>query len=547
MDFNKISTDLELDINTGTQSKLYTVIIRYSGNLQAISASYNLSFIFLLNGFAITRISKEIILFLTDIPEILYIEPTRKLVYEEAVSAADRALSCFPVAANTFGADEYLSGKGICTAIIDSGLDILHPAFSDDNGYSRILTYWDQNQVGNPPEGYFFGTEYSNTDIQNMIDSDSDVTNYPYDGSGHGTAVASIVSTLAGQTMLIGVATKPDTAAFLCAIDYAVRFSQKISCPLVVNLSYGNNYGDHLGNSMMEQYIDLLQNAGKITVVTGMGNDGNTGRHKYIYSNKETISRIFVENGLLAFNLQLWADYNIQYLFYFIAPNGQRSPVIPANEQVRTHLFDLYNTSVSIQLGTVSPYSTRYEVFISFLAPQNTNGIPGGSWQIVFLPVQNQFFSIHAWLPVAASTTANVFFETPTEELSLTIPASSQYAISVGAYDSRLLTVTPFSGRGLANPQILKPDLVAPGVRIRTATPGGRYTLSSGTSFATPFVSAAAALLMQWGIIDNNDPFLYGARIKSYLRAGAFVLPGTDRTPNNESGYGALCAQTSLP
>ena len=92
-----------------------------------------------------------------------------------------------------------------------------------------------------------------------------------------------------------------------------------------------------------------------------------------------------------------------------------------------------------------------------------------------------------------------------------------------------------------------KPDLVAPGVDIMSAAPGGGYTSRSGTSMATPFVSGSAALLMQWGIVNGNDLFLYGEKLKAYLQRGASELPGLTVYPNSQVGYGALCVRDSLP
>ena len=92
-----------------------------------------------------------------------------------------------------------------------------------------------------------------------------------------------------------------------------------------------------------------------------------------------------------------------------------------------------------------------------------------------------------------------------------------------------------------------KPDLVAPGVGITAAAPGGGYDTKSGTSMAAPFVSGGAALLMEWGIIQGNDPFLYGEKLKAYLIRGARRLPGYPVYPNEQVGWGALCVARSLP
>ena len=120
----------------------------------------------------------------------------------------------------------------------------------------------------------------------------------------------------------------------------------------------------------------------------------------------------------------------------------------------------------------------------------------------------------------------------------------------MGAYDARSFSYADFSGRGAleknAEMWVQKPDLAAPGVRVTTAKAGGGYGEYSGTSFAVPFVTGSAALLMEWGIIRGNDPYLYGEKVKAYLRRGARHLPGYEQWPNNQLGYGVLCVEESL-
>jgi len=108
-------------------------------------------------------------------------------------------------------------------------------------------------------------------------------------------------------------------------------------------------------------------------------------------------------------------------------------------------------------------------------------------------------------------------------------------------------TLAPFSGRGFTwNTRQVKPDLVAPGVDITSCAVGGGYESRSGTSMAAPFVAGSCALLMQWGILQNNDAFLYGEKMKAYLIRGARQLPFSVSYPNPQSGYGALCVSNSL-
>jgi len=47
--------------------------------------------------------------------------------------------------------------------------------------------------------------------------------------------------------------------------------------------------------------------------------------------------------------------------------------------------------------------------------------------------------------------------------------------------------------------------------------------------------------LMQHGIVNGNDPFLYGEKTKAYLWKSARPLPAFSEYPNEKIGWGALC------
>jgi hypothetical protein len=151
------------------------------------------------------------------------------------------------------------------------------------------------------------------------------------------------------------------------------------------------------------------------------------------------------------------------------------------------------------------------------------------------------------WMPSAAVRSEATQFLNPSPDITLTIPSTSDRSITVGAYDASTDALAAFSGRGYTwNTRQVKPDLVAPGVDILSCAPGGGYASRTGTSMATPFVTGSAACLMQWGILEGNDPFLYGEKLKAYLRKGARTLPAFQKYPNPETGWGALCLNDSL-
>jgi subtilisin family serine protease len=205
-----------------------------------------------------------------------------------------------------------------------------------------------------------------------------------------------------------------------------------------------------------------------------------------------------------------------------------------------------------------TPYDTRQEIYIALIPSDDY--IEEGIWTLRLVPIRIRSGYYNAWLPVAGATNAQTGFLKPTLELSLTIPSTSYRAVTVGAYDSRTDSYAAFSGRGFSgipsastitgngNTGLYaqKPDLVAPGVNITSAAPGGGYDTRSGTSMATPFVTGAAALLMQWGILEGNDPYLYGEKLKASLIRGTTTLSGFNEYPNSQVGWGALCVQNSL-
>ena len=60
-------------------------------------------------------------------------------------------------------------------------------------------------------------------------------------------------------------------------------------------------------------------------------------------------------------------------------------------------------------------------------------------------------------------------------------------------------------------------------------------------------MTGAAALLMEYGIVNGNDPYLYGEKVRASLIRGARKLPFQERQPPPLVGWGALCVADSIP
>ena len=189
------------------------------------------------------------------------------------------------------------------------------------------------------------------------------------------------------------------------------------------------------------------------------------------------------------------------------------------------------------------------------MLPKN-DYITKGIWTFTLMPIKIISGFYRFYLPSAVTRNSSTRFYQPDPNATFTIPSTAAKVITVGAYNAYYDADADFSGRGFReynniyiaqNSELAKPDLVAPGVDIITTIKGNSYQTFSGTSFATPFVTGSSALLMEWGIIKKNDPFLYGEKVKAYLVKGARQLPGYEYFPNSQVGWGALCVKDSLP
>ena len=253
-------------------------------------------------------------------------------------------------------------------------------------------------------------------------------------------------------------------------------------------------------------------------------------------------------------NIQLWKNYSDVYRIYLRSPGG-REAELPFGIEGGKFTLRLEQTDILVYLGEPLPYSTAQEIYLD-LFPVGRPYINSGVWTIRLAPVEVVTGNYYLYLPSSAVRSEGTGFYSPTPEDTLTIPSTAAKVVTVGAYDSNFEAYADFSGRGYADTGrtigvamsgLAKPDLVAPGVNVLAPDIYGGYNPVTGTSFATPIVSGSAALLMEWGIVRGNDPFLYGEKVKAYLRKGARPLRGEADVPNDRVGWGALCVSDSLP
>lgn len=548
-----------LNVGYDPEKKLWDVIVKYSGSQSGL-AGEQIQAVPLLGGYAVVTLPESEIDSYSHREQIEFIEKPKQLYFE---TFQGKEASCILPLQN--GANG-LTGRGVLMGIVDAGIDFFHPDFRTEDGSSRILRLWDQSIPGNPPEGYVIGTEYTKEEINKAlalgeIQGRRLVPSRDY--TGHGTAVLGIAAGngrasgganrgIAYESDLLVVKMKnadknsfPRTTELMEGVDYLIRQSIRLGKPIVVNISFGNNYGSHKGDSLLETYLDSVSAMGRNVICTGMGNNGDDALHFGGKLENREIQEIELGIGPYepALNLQLWKAYEDEIKIYVENPSGIR--IGPLEERMGAQRWRVGNTNLLIYYGKPAPYHVTQEIYFEFLP--DALYVDSGVWKLVLQGINVKNGDYFLWLPGGKTLNPGTGFYLPRVQGTLTIPATARRLISVGAYDSRLLSYAAFSGRGSSELPYGKPDLTAPGVGITAPRTGGDYGSYTGTSFAVPFVSGSAALLMEWGIIKGNDPYLYGEKVKAYLRRGARPLPEYKQYPNYEVGWGALCVTQSLP
>lgn len=538
----------DLDAGYDKETNQWEVIFRYSGTLDTIKRSETTVIEPLSMGYAIAYIKENELDTFSRNEQVIFIEKPKNLLLNRQPSIA---ASCMLSVKNP---PLSLTGRGVFVAVIDTGIDIFHPDFIDDDGNTKIYELWDQTVSGTPPSPFVNGNVYTREEINAVLHSENGRRMFESrDNSGHGTHVASICAGrngVAPEAELIVVKLGdtrergfPRTTQMMTALQYVISTSSKLTKPVAINISYGHNYGDHRGNSLLETFVSQITGQWKCSICIGTGNEGNSGRHKQgkIAAKTETILfdiAPFEQN----LNLQIWKDFVDTFQMVLISPSGTRHEI---TDQQGKSQYMYGNTMVFVYNGYPTPYNVRQEIYFSFI-PMEGEYIESGQWELQISPVDIRNGEYQMWLPVSAGSNQETRFLEPDKVFTLTIPSTARNVISVGAYDVRYQTYADFSGRGDQKFCVNKPDLVAPGVGILAAAVGGGESVLSGTSMSTPFVAGSAALLMEWGIIRGNDPYLYGERMKAYFHRGARQMNGFRDYPNDEIGYGRLCAAESL-
>ena len=481
-----------------------------------------------------------------------------------------------------------LTGRGTILVFIDTGIDYTNPVFLNPDGSSRILAIWDQTiQSGKPPEGFDYGTEYTREEINQALKNENPYILVPSrDENGHGTSVASIAcgrertkneflvdeigslgpnfSGVAFEADILVIKLKEckpylreyyllpkDVPAYqstdiIMAMEYADGFARSFVRPVVFCIALGTSYGSHSGTSPLSNYMNRLGDKRSRVFVVGGGNEGNTAHHY-----EETLSpirnlggkiekiEIRVGEGESGFIAEIWGKSPNVFSLSIRSPGGEEIP----NSGIRIdrgieYQFVYERAMITVSYALVEGTSGDELITLRFQNPT------AGIWTIL---LQNESglenAKIHLWLPITQFLSSETYLLRPSPEITMTIPAYAQNAITVAAYDSANNSIYVRSGRGFSRGSEIKPDLAAPGVEVSCVLRGlpGEIRIGkvSGTAASAAIMAGAVALFMQWAVPEQNAAYLKSKEVKNYFIRGA-AREENITYPNPLWGFGRL-------
>lgn len=456
------------------------------------------------------------------------------------------------------------TGKGIIIAIIDSGINYLHPDFIKPDNTSKIISIWDQESTLKPaPEGYLFGSEFTREEINEYINrNDSSLS---VDDVGTGTIAAGICAGLGNlnsnyegvaiDTELVVVKLRAykdryakgkinyEDSDFLAAIKYVLEVSNRENKRIVINLTVGAQSRASMLMSMINSFNELSQ-TGKI-LVGGAGNEGNTDIH---YS-----GNIKMSDNSQDIIIQVGEQLNLDITLCTIGPDKIGASVIsPGGEE--SYIIN-YTPEPFVYRGKFNVQDTSYEM--RYIYPWVKSGneelsiklknVRPGIWTLRIFPefIINGNYSVY--LPNKNLISPQTRFIDPSSESTITMLGIIKQVITVGAYNDRTNSMWIGSSKGPLTKRQIKPDIVAPGVDIIGPYKNDTYNTATGTGVSSSIVSGVIAIIMDYIISQEEESrnLLFTEPLKTFLMLGA-TKKSIYSYPNVLQGYGILNLEKTL-
>lgn len=458
-----------------------------------------------------------------------------------------------------------LKGKGVIVGIIGTGIDYLNDAFIDDNGNSRIVSIWDQTYNSDSESNVPFGKEFSHDEINNAIKSAKDGKN-PYeivnsrDESGISTAMASIIGAKENEDGVIGAAPECsfivikceraleaekilnttylyDKSAIMMAIQYLHDYVIENNIPMVIYLPLGTTFGNHYINGILEDFIDCACYNIGITVVTATGNEGEAANHASGVINKagefEDVN-IYISEKQFTLRMELWVRNPDLMSIEIISPSGETTGKIPADiKKLQINNFVFEKTLINVLYFVSNALTGDELVYISF------DNLQPGIWTCRIYGDYIIQGTYDIWMYQKKLLLEGTRFLASDYYGTITNPSPGRYSITVAEYNQNNMSIVGKSGVYFKNSEYNQIDVACGGVNVKTYAQDNKIVLAEGTGVASAIVSGAAAIMMQWGIIEKNYTDMYSQTVKTYLMRGT-IQRINDTYPNPQWGYGIL-------
>ena len=381
-----------------------------------------------------------------------------------------------------------ITGEGIKIAVIDTGVDFNHP-----------------DLLGWGPEGKVIGG-------YNFIQEGE----LPMDNNGHGTQVAGVI---AADGQVKGVAPKAKILAYKVSEDGDAVSSDLIIKAIekaiedkadIINISLGVNKTNTQIDGAVTQALEK-----EIFVVTAAGNDGpGLGTIGSPGKNFGAVTVGATYNNLTS---SLVATLEVNEKPFTVIPMvGSTNLDEPIEASITVGGYGKENDLIGINVTDsilLVERGSDVEGELLYFSIKETNSANAGAKALVVYNNEPGIFLgelTHEFVEPGYQPRIPVVSIDREEGLEIKEMIKEDNFASLHLFFNPDF-VAHFSSRGPVSPFYIKPDIVAPGAYINTTQNNGGYNFTSGTSYAAPHVSGAAALLIQ------KNPGIHHHEIKSLL------------------------------
>ncbi len=406
-----------------------------------------------------------------------------------------------------------INGEGIKIGVIDTGVNFAHPDFIIDGKNSDLL------------KGYDF----------------VEMDNFPQDTNGHGTQVAGIIS---ANGQLQGIAPGAEIFAYRVSEDGESVPSKLIVDAIdrailddvdIINISLGVN----MTHNQIQKSVNAAIKNG-IVVVAAAGNGGpdpssigspgsnpNAITVGATYNNRESS---------MVSTLQIDGEH-----FQVIPMVGTQIISEPIIAEIAFGGFsreqDLNDTNVDGKIILAERGGESPDEIVYFSDKEKFAALNGAKAIIVYNNRPGIYFGelVHEFTAEGYNPSIPSLSMTQEDGLEIKQMLSENIIGEVNVFNHPDF-IAIFSSRGPVSPFYFKPDLVAPGVFVNTTSVNNFYNITSGTSYAAPHVSGAAALLL------SKNPEFSPEQIKSILVTTSDVIADEygEKFDFNTGGAGRL-------